>query len=88
MHVINILIYFYFIYLCVIKSDILFYFIFHVVYEIHYDSVITRPRGEGQDHGGLGPGRERERETQLAYINMLCILMLMMMVVCGLYTLH
>ena len=33
--------------------------------------VVTRPRGEGQDHGGLGPGREgeRERERERDYIN-------------------
>ena len=38
MHVVTILIFYYFIYLCVIKSVIL-YLRFHVVYEIHYDNV-------------------------------------------------
>ena len=52
MHVVNILIFFYFIYLYVIRSIIL-YLLFHVVYEIHYDNVdqTEEDKGDNPEHG-------------------------------------
>ena len=66
MHVINILIYFYFIYLCVVKSVIL-YLNFHVVYEIHYDTVSeeeAKLEDSAEQLERLPPRRGREKRAK------------------------